>query len=152
SVAMILGGNTQADDNYAHASTETALGSASGSEHATTRDGAGRITIVSGITVTTDPATNGPSLDNITSFTLPDGTVINDAIEVAAFKNAAKKGANIAVGQKSSAVGVINAASGWNSSAVGFHNTASGQYSSAVGTKNTASGRASSAFGILTIA
>ena len=145
SVAMILGGNTQANDNYAHATTDTALGSAKGIAHTTTTT-AGKITAVGGITVTTDPATAGTSLDDIDSFTA-DGVQETDPIKVAAFKNAAKKGGNIAVGSVSSAVGTANIASGWDSSAVGFKNNASGGASSAVGSDNTASGNYGSAVG-----
>ena len=146
SIAMILGGNTQADDNYAHASTETALGSAKGTAHGATYI-LGKITAVGGITVTTTGA--GTSLNDIDSFTANGVTTTKAAnpTAVAAFINAAKKGGNIAVGQYSSAVGTANIASGSDSSAVGYSNTASGNTSSAVGFNNTASGISSTAVG-----
>ena len=101
SIAMILGGNTQADDNYARSTTDTALGSARGIAHTTTTT-AGKITAVGGITVTTTGA--GTSLDDIDSFTANGVTTTKaaDPAKVAAFINAAKKGGNIAVGIKQS--------------------------------------------------
>ncbi|ENU36856.1 hypothetical protein F988_00939, partial [Acinetobacter parvus DSM 16617 = CIP 108168] len=119
------GGSTPiASDNYAHTSTDTALGSAKGTPHATTTT-TGKITAVGGITVTTDLATAGISIDDINSFTV--GGVITtkaaDPAKVAAFINAAKKGGNIAVGINSSAMGTANIASGDASSAVGYSNT-----------------------------
>ena len=85
SVAMILGGNTQADDNYARSTTDTALGSARGIAHKTTTT-AGKITAVGGITVTTTGA--GTSLDDIDSFTVGGVTTTKAAnpTAVAAFK------------------------------------------------------------------
>ncbi|MDA3452144.1 hypothetical protein MKL33_09855, partial [Acinetobacter sp. AOR43_HL] len=146
------GGSTPiASDNYAHTSTDTALGSAKGSAHATTTT-PGKITAVGGITVTTTGA--GTSLDDIDSFTA-NGVAITKAANptaVAAFINAAKKGGNIAVGSYSSAVGTANIASGSYSSAVGYVNTASSHYSSAVGYLNTASGQSSSAVGYVNTA
>ena len=111
SVAMILGGNTQADDNYARTATETALGSAKGTAHTTTFT-AGKITAVGDIIVTTTGA--GTSLDDIDSFIVYGYTTTKAAnpTAVAAFINAAKKGGNIAVGSVSSAVGTANIASG----------------------------------------
>lgn len=78
-----------------------------------------------GITVTTDPATAGTSIDDIDSFTVGGVTTTKaaDLAKVTAFINAAKKGGNIAVGQSSSAVGTANIASVSNSSAVGYSNT-----------------------------
>ncbi|MDA3451446.1 YadA-like family protein, partial [Acinetobacter sp. AOR43_HL] len=145
--ASVTGG-TVATDNYASSTTETALGSARGTAHTTTLT-AGKITAVGGITVTTDLATAGISIDDINSFTV--GGVITtkaaDPAKVAAFINAAKKGGNIAVGQLSSAVGTANIASGNNSSAVGSNNTASSNNSSALGYGNTASNLYSNALG-----
>ncbi|MCU4394194.1 ESPR-type extended signal peptide-containing protein [Acinetobacter parvus] len=144
SVAMILGGNTQADDNYAHTTTDTALGSAKGSAHTATTT-AGKITAVGGITVTTTGA--GTNLNHIDSFTV-NGVKTTNPTAVAEFINAAKKGGNIAVGSYSSAVGTANIASGSSSSAVGFNNNASSHYSSAVGTLNFAKGQYSTAMGM----
>ena len=151
SIAAITGVNVWADDNYAHTSTDTALGSAFGTEHNTTNNGT-TLTSVAGITVTS----TGLNIDDITSFTVGGVTTTKapDLAKVAAFINAAKKGGNIAVGLNSSAVGVINTASGWTSSALGYKNTASNLHSSALGWSSSSVGLgnlttqfASSAFG-----
>jgi hypothetical protein len=151
SVAMILGGNTQADDNYAGSTTDTAVGSAKGTEHGATYI-SGKITAVGGIKVTTTGA--GTSLDDIDAFTVNSVTTTKTAnpTAVAAFINAAKKGGNIAVGQYSSAMGTGNIASGSYNSAMGMSNIASGTSSSAVGYSNTVeqsywSGMGNNAFG-----
>jgi len=148
SIAAITGVNVWADDNYAHTSTETALGSARGTPHATTTT-AGRITAVGGITVTTDPATAGTSIDDIDSFTMGGVTTTKaaDPAKVAAFINAANKGGNIAVGINSSAMGTANIASGNNSSAIGSQNTASKARSNAIGSRNQATGAHANAIG-----
>ena len=116
SVAMILGGNTQADDNYARSTTDTAIGSAKGISHISTNNGT-TLTSVAGITVTSTSL----NMDDIDSFTVGGVTTTKAAYpdKVAAFINAAKKGGNIAVGINSSAMGMANIASGFNSSAVG---------------------------------
>ncbi|ENU94608.1 hypothetical protein F970_02874, partial [Acinetobacter sp. CIP 102082] len=150
SIAAITGVNVWADDNYAHISTDTALGSAKGYAHATTKEaGTNKITKVGGITVTTTGT--GTSLDDIDSFTA-NSIKITDPAEVAAFINAAKKGGNIAIGDYSSAMGTANIALGSGSSAMGFENSASGFSSSAVGFRNEASGQNSNAVGVNNIA
>ena len=137
-----------ATDNYAHTSTDTALGSAKGTPHATTTT-TGKITAVGGITVTTDPATAGTSIDDIDSFTVGGVTTTKatDSAKVTAFINAAKKGGNIAVGINSSAMGTANIASGNNSSAIGSQNTASKVRSNAIGSRNQATGAHANAIG-----
>ncbi|WP_368572158.1 ESPR-type extended signal peptide-containing protein, partial [Acinetobacter junii] len=150
SIAAITGVNVWADDNYAHISTDTALGSAKGYAHATTKEaGTNKITKVGGITVTTTGT--GTSLDDIDSFTA-NSIKITDPTAVAAFINAAKKGGNIAIGDYSSAMGTANIALGSGSSAMGFENSASGFSSSAVGFRNEASGQNSNAVGVNNIA
>uniref|UniRef100_UPI002CFDA1BB ESPR-type extended signal peptide-containing protein n=1 Tax=Acinetobacter parvus TaxID=134533 RepID=UPI002CFDA1BB len=141
SIAAITGVNVWADDNYAHTSTDTALGSATGLSYISTNNGT-TLTSVAGITVTSTSL----NMDDIDSFTV-GGIKETDPVKVAAFKNAAKKGGNIAVGQYSSAVGTGNIASGSYSSAVGSNNTVSGAVSSAVGYGNAASGFFSNAIG-----
>lgn len=94
SIAAITGVNVWADDNYAHTSTDTALGSASGYAHATMKDDVtSRILAVAGIIVTTDPTKTGTDIDDITSF-IVNGvrtTKKDDPDKFAAFINAAKK-------------------------------------------------------------
>ncbi|MDH0808256.1 ESPR-type extended signal peptide-containing protein, partial [Acinetobacter ursingii] len=136
-----------ASDNFARSSTDTALGAASGITYNSQSNGT-QLTSVAGITVTA--TTN--NIDDITSFTLPDGTVVTDVNQVAAFKNAAQKGANIAIGGYSSSIGFSNIASGFLSNAMGSSNKASGKYSSAIGDGNTATGEASNAIGRFNLA
>ena len=136
-----------ASDNYARSSTDTALGAASSIAYNAQSNGT-QLTSVGGITVTATTT----NIDDITSFTLPDGTVVTDVNQVAAFKNAAKKGANIAIGGYSSSIGFSNIASGFLSNAIGSSNKASGKYSSAIGDGNTATGEASNAIGRFNLA
>jgi len=136
-----------ASDNFARSSTDTALGAASGITYNSQSNGT-QLTSVAGITVTATTT----NIDDITSFTLPDGTVVTDVNQVAAFKNAAKKGANIAIGGYSSSIGFSNIGSGFLSNAIGSSNKASGKYSSAIGDGNTATGEASNAIGRFNLA
>ena len=136
-----------ASDNFARSSTDTALGAASSIAYNAQSNGT-QLTSVGGITVTATTT----NIDDITSFTLPDGTVVTDVNQVAAFKNAAKKGANIAIGGYSSSIGFSNIASGFLSNAIGSSNKASGKYSSAIGDGNTATGEASNAIGRFNLA
>ena len=136
-----------ASDNFARSSTDTALGAASSIAYNAQSNGT-QLTSVAGIKVTA--TTN--NIDDITSFTLPDGTVVTDVNQVAAFKNAAQKGANIAIGGYSSSIGFSNIASGFLSNAMGSSNKASGKYSSAIGDGNTATGEASNAIGRFNLA
>ncbi|MEQ1104678.1 ESPR-type extended signal peptide-containing protein [Acinetobacter ursingii] len=136
-----------ASDNYARSSTDTALGAASSIAYNSQSNGT-QLTSVGGITVTATTT----NIDDITSFTLPDGTVVTDVNQVAAFKNAAQKGANIAIGGYSSSIGFSNIASGFLSNAMGSSNKASGKYSSAIGDGNTATGEASNAIGRFNLA
>jgi hypothetical protein len=75
-----------ASDNFARSSTDTALGAASSITYNSQSNGT-QLTSVAGITVTA--TTN--NIDDITSFTLPDGTVVTDVNQVAAFKMLPKK-------------------------------------------------------------
>ncbi|WP_343596616.1 ESPR-type extended signal peptide-containing protein [Acinetobacter sp.] len=134
-------------DNYAQKDQNaTALGSGKNSAYMPTTDATGKITSIAGVVVATDPASNGVNIDDIISFTV-NGTTVTDPDQVAAFKNAVKKGGNIAVGTQSSAIGVANVATGTNSGALGANNTATGDNSVAIGTSNTAIGNFSSAVG-----
>ncbi|WP_335953805.1 ESPR-type extended signal peptide-containing protein, partial [Acinetobacter higginsii] len=125
-------------DNYAHNSSDTALGSTSGITHATENNGT-TLTKVAGISVTS----TSTNLDDIDSFTINGITTTKAAApdKVAAFIQAAKNGGNIAVGTNSSAVGISNIATGLNSNAVGFHNTSIGQSSTAIGSATSPAGR-----------
>ncbi|WP_162626620.1 ESPR-type extended signal peptide-containing protein, partial [Acinetobacter sp. CFCC 10889] len=136
-------------DNYA-IDGSSVLGSAMGSAHQTENNGTTLIK-VAGITVTA----TGLNIDDITSFTAKDmmgqDHVITDPNEITAFKNAVKKGGNLAVGTNSSAVGIGNIASDFLSNAIGLQNTASGVFSNAIGSINTASGLGSNTIGYANI-
>lgn len=130
--------------NYAHNSSDTALGSTSGIAHATENNGT-TLTKVAGISVTS----TSTSLDDIDSFTINGITTTKAAApdKVAAFIQAAKNGGNIAIGTNSSAVGVANIVTSASSTAIGYSNEARGNASVAIGYNNTALMHGASAIG-----
>lgn len=77
--------------------------------------------------------------DNATSCGVSNkSSGISDATKVAAFKNAAKKGGNIAIGRSSTAVGVQNLATAMNSSVFGSNSQATATNATAIGNNSLA--------------
>ena len=131
------------NDNYAHQSSSTALGSASNSAYQIENDGT-KITKVGGINVTA----TGLSLDTITAV---NGQILTPE-QIDQFKKAAEKGGNIAIGYSNSALGSRNITLDTSSNAVGFSNLASGLNSNALGSLNKALATNSNALGSRNIA
>ncbi|MDM1759673.1 ESPR-type extended signal peptide-containing protein [Acinetobacter sp. 251-1] len=147
-IAAIPTGSTVVNDNYVLSNSgSNALGVATGNQHLTENDGT-TLTKVAGIDVTA----NGLNIDDIISYKIKNPMsggylTVTDPTELAAFKNAAKKGGNLAIGIQTNAVGMNNIASELMANAVGVNNTASGMFANSVGTQNTSTGFASTAIG-----
>ncbi len=147
-IAAIPTGSTVVNDNYVLSNSgSNALGAATGNQHLTENDGT-TLTKVAGIDVTA----NGLNIDDIISYKIKNPMsggylTVTDPTELAAFKNAAKKGGNLAIGIQTNAVGVNNTASGMFANSVGTQNTSTGFASTAIGYGNQSTGFVSTAMG-----
>ena len=127
--------------SFALSPTSTAVGADSGDSYAWNRVFGADSTLeaISGIPV----KATGTSVTTVTHV----NEVSLTPAQKTAFISAIQNGGNIAIGERSSAVGIRNVSMGGDSSALGNNNNAAAYLSSAIGYRNAATGTSSVAMG-----